>query len=114
MKMPKLVVGYLLDDEVLVKSFTIPESHNWIKWLANEELAQFFGELLELMIQISEGKENSETLQAFLEYWHEIAAEWRELALGDTDPAMFEEDSKTLQPVVTDWNINTLESVLKG
>ena len=114
MKMPKLVVGYLMDDEVLVKSFTIPESHNWIKWLASEELAQFFGELLELMIQISEGKENSETLQTFLEYWHEIAEEWRKIALGDTDPAMFEEDSETLQPVVTDWNINALESALKG
>lgn len=43
MKMPKLVVGYLLDDEVTVKSFTVPESHGWIKWLVNEELAQFWG-----------------------------------------------------------------------
>lgn len=110
MKMPKLVVGYLLDDEVFVKSFTIPESHDWIKWLANEELAQFFGELFELMIQISEEKEDSETLRAFLEYWHEIAAEWRELALGDTDQAIFEEANEVVGNIVTNWN----EAVLKG
>lgn len=114
MKMPKLVVGYLLDDEVFVKSFTIPESHNWVKWLANEELAQFFGELFELMIQISEEKEDSETLQAFLEYWQEIAAEWRELALEDTEHAIFEEDSQTSSTVVTDWSLEALESALKG
>lgn len=114
MKMPKLVVGYLLDDEVLVKSFTIPESHEWIKWLANEELAQFFGELFELMIQISEEKEDSETLQAFLEYWQEIAAEWRELALGDTEHAIFEEDSQTSSTVITDWSLEALETDLKG
>ena len=113
MKMPKLVVGYLLDDEVAVKSFTVPESHEWIKWLANEELAQFLGELLELMIQISEEKEDSETLQAFLEYWEEIAAEWRELALADTDDAIFEEDSETPPPVVTDWNLDAIAAALK-
>ena len=110
MKMPKLVVGYLLDDEMFVKSFTIPESHDWIKWLANEELAQFFGELFELMIQISEEKEDSETLRAFLEYWHEIAAEWRELALGDTDQAIFEEANEVVGNIVTNWN----EAALKG
>ena len=114
MKMPKLVVGYLMNDEVVVKSFTIPESHDWIKWLANEELAQFFGELFELMIQISEEKEDSETLQAFLEYWQEIAAEWRELALGDTERAIFEEDSQTSSTVVTDWNLEALEAAFKG
>ena len=114
MKMPKLVVGYLLDDEMFVKSVTIPESHDWIKWLANEELAQFFAELLELMIQISEEKEDSETLQAFLEYWQEIAAEWRELALGDTEHAIFEEDSQTSSTVVTDWSLEALETALKG
>ena len=113
MKMPKLVVGYLLDDEVFVKSFTIPESHEWIKWLANEELAQFFGELLELMIQISEEKEDSETLQTFLDYWHEIAAEWREFALADTDDAIFEKDGETSPPVVTDWNLDALAAALK-
>ena len=114
MKMPKLVVGYLLDDEVLVKSFTIPESHDWVKWLANEELAQFFAELFELMIQISEEKGDSETLQAFLEYWQEIAAEWREIALANTDDVIFEKDSETPPAVVTDWNLNALEDALKG
>ena len=110
MKMPKLVVGYLLDDEVFVKSFTIPKSHDWIKWLANEELAQFFGELLKLMIQISEEKEDSETLQAFLEYWHEIALSWREIALGEEDSEIFEKASETLGTIVTNWN----EAILKG
>ena len=114
MKMPKLVVGYLLDDEVFVKSFTIPESHDWVKWLANEELAQFFAELFELMIQISEEKRDSETLQAFLEYWQEIAAEWREIALANTDDVIFEKDSETPPAVVTDWNLNALEDALKG
>ena len=110
MKMPKLVVGYLMDDEVFIKSFTIPESHDWIKWLANEELAQFFGELFELMIQISEEKEDSETLQAFLEFWHEIALSWREIALGEEDSEIFEKASETLGTIVTNWN----EAILKG
>ena len=114
MKMPKLVVGYLLDDEVFIKSFTIPESHDWIKWLANEELSQFFGELFELMIQISEEKEDSETLQAFLEFWHEIALSWREIALSEDDPEIFEEDSQTPPTVVTDWSVDALETALKG
>ncbi len=114
MKMPKLVVGYLMDDEMFVKSFTIPESHEWIKWLANEELAQFFGELLELMIQISEEKEDSKTLQTFLDFWHEIALSWREIALGEEDSEIFEEDSETSPTVVTDWNVDALEAVLKG
>lgn len=113
MKMPKLVVGYLMDDEMFVKSFTVPESHDWIKWLGNKELAQFFGELLELMIQISEEKEDSETLQAFLEYWQEIAAEWRKLALEDTEHAVFEEDSETPPTVVTDWNLDALAAALE-
>jgi len=110
MKMPKLVVGYLLDDEVFVKSFTIPESHDWIKWLANEELAQFFGELFELMIQISEEKEDSETLRTFLDFWHEIALSWREIALGEEDSEIFEKASETLGTIVTNWN----EAILKG
>ena len=114
MKMPKLVVGYLMDDEMFVKSFTIPESHDWIKWLANEELAQFFGELLELMIQISEDKEDSETLQTFLDFWHEIALSWREIALGEEDSEIFEEASKTSPTVVTDWSVDALEAALKG
>ncbi|MXV82253.1 hypothetical protein F4X88_16810 [Candidatus Poribacteria bacterium] len=110
MKMPKLVVGYLLDDEVFVKSFTIPESHDWIKWLANEELAQFFGELFELMIQISEEKEDSETLRTFLDFWHEIALSWREIALGEEDSEILEKASETLGTIVTNWN----EAILKG
>ena len=114
MKMPKLVVGYLMDDEMFVKSFTIPESHDWIKWLANEELAQFFGELLELMIQISKEKEDSKTLQTFLDFWHEIALSWREIALGEEDPEIFEEDSETPPTVVTDWSVDALEAALKG
>ena len=114
MKMPKLVVGYLMDDEMFVKSFTIPESHDWIKWLANEELAQFFGELFKLTIQISEEKEDSETLRTFLDFWHEIALSWREMALGEEDPEIFEEDSQTPPTVVTDWSVDALEAALKG
>ena len=114
MKMPKLVVGYLLDDEMFAKSFTIPESLAWVKWLANEELAQFFGELLELMLLISEDKEDSETLQTFLDFWREIALSWREIALDGEDSEIFEEDSETSPTVVTDWNVDALEATLKG
>ena len=114
MKMPKLVVGYLMDDEMFVKSVTIPKSHDWIKWLANEEFAQFFGELLQLMIQISEGKEDSETLRSFLDFWHEIALSWREIALGEEHSEIFEEDSEIPPTVVTNWSVDTLEAALKG
>ena len=66
------------------------------------------------MIQISEEKEDSETLQAFLEFWHEIALSWREIALSEEDSEIFEEDNQPPPTVVTDWSINALETALKG
>ena len=71
MKHPKLVVGYLMNDELFVKSVPLSKSHDWLKWLEVEELTEFFAELLELVTQISEEKENSETLEVFLDLWRE-------------------------------------------
>ena len=75
MKMPKLVVGYLIDDELLVKSVPIPKPHDWVKWLPVEDLVVFFQELFQVITRISEGKENSETLRTFLDRWCEAASE---------------------------------------
>ena len=73
MKHPKLVVGYLMNDELFVKSVPLSKSHDWLKWLEVEELTEFFAELLELVTQISEEKEDSETLKVFLDLWREEA-----------------------------------------
>ena len=73
MKHPKLVVGYLMNDELFVKSVPLSKSHDWLKSLEVEELTEFFGELLKLVTQISEEKENSETLKVFLDLWREEA-----------------------------------------
>ena len=75
MKDAKLVVGYLVDDELLVKSVPIPKPHDWLKWLPVEDLVVFFQELLQVITHISEGKEDSETLRTFLDRWCEAASE---------------------------------------
>lgn len=75
MQKSKLVVGHLMDDQLFVKSVTISKSLDWLKLLETEELVEFFEGLLELITQISSGRENSETLSDFLGYWSEIALE---------------------------------------
>lgn len=80
MKEAKLVVGYLIEDEMLVKSVKISEPLDWISSLVVEELVPFFEELLELIAQISEGKEDSETLRTFLDHWCETALESEDYA----------------------------------
>ena len=42
MKKPKLVVGHLTKDELLVKSITTSKHFDWIKWLEPEEFVAFF------------------------------------------------------------------------
>ena len=79
MKKPKLVVGHLMNDQLLVKSVTTPKHIDWLKWLETEELVEFFGEFLKLMTQISEGKKDAATLSIFL-------ADWRETALINSEP----------------------------
>ena len=79
MKKPKLVVGHLMNDQLLVKSVTTPKHIDWLKWLETEELVEFFGEFLKLMTQISEGKKDVTTLSTFL-------ADWRETALINSEP----------------------------
>ena len=80
MKEAKLVVGYLIEDEMLVKSVKISKPLDWISSLVVEELVPFFEELLELIAQISEGKEDSETLRTFLDHWRETALESEDYA----------------------------------
>ena len=79
MKKSKLVVGHLMNDELLVKSITTSKSFDWLKWLETEELVEFFVELLKTVTQISEGKKDAETLSVFL-------SEWRETALINSEP----------------------------
>ena len=85
MKSPKFVVGHLMDDQLFVKSVKIPKPLDWIKQLGSEELVEFFGEFLKLVTHISEGKENSETLEEFLAYWREIASEMEDYEENDTE-----------------------------
>ena len=59
MKKSKLVVGHLMNDQLLVKSVTTSKHLDWLKWLEAEELVEFFGELLKLVTQISEGKKDA-------------------------------------------------------
>ena len=75
MKMPKLVVGFLMDDEMTVKAANISKPLDWLKELEIGDLVEFFEGLLELITQISEGKENSESIQVFLSLWREVALE---------------------------------------
>ncbi len=79
MKKPKLVVGHLTNDELLVKSVRLSKSFDWVMWLAAEELVEFFTELFTLLTHISDGKKDPETLSIFL-------SEWRETALINSEP----------------------------
>ena len=74
MENSKIVVGQLIDDEMLVKVVTTPEHLEWIKWLGPEELTTFFEELLNLVTQIAQEKEPSETLAIFLDQCRANAA----------------------------------------
>ena len=73
MKKPKLVVGDLMKDELLVKSVATSKSLDWLKGLDAEELVEFLAELLKLVTHISEGRKNAETLSRFLSEWRETA-----------------------------------------
>ena len=72
---PKFVVGQLRNDALSVKPVTISRHLDWLKWLATEDLVEFFEELLKLVTQISVGKEDSEVLDTFLSDWREAALE---------------------------------------
>ncbi len=84
MKKPKLVVGRLLDDQLLVKSIATSKSFDWLKWLETEELVEFFAQLLSLVTQISKKKKDAAVLSTFL-------AEWRETALLNLEPEVIED-----------------------
>lgn len=94
MKKPKLVVGHLMDDQLLVKSVTTSKSFDWLKWLETEELVEFFAALLKMTTQISEGKKNVETLSVFL-------SEWRETALINSEPNVLADITEAQQELAT-------------
>ena len=75
MKKPEFVIGYLMKGGAFIQSIKVPKLLDWFKHLEPEELIAFFQDLLELVIQISSGKEEVETLEEFLAYWREIALE---------------------------------------
>ena len=79
MKKPKFVVGFLMDDELIVKAANISKSLEWLKELEIGDLVEFFEVLLELITQISEGKEDSESLSVFLTLWQEVALEMSDM-----------------------------------
>ena len=68
---PKVVVGRLMGDGLLVKSIATSKNMNWLKWLDAEELVEFFAELLKLVTQISQGKKGADALPLFLSEWRE-------------------------------------------
>ena len=74
MENSKIVVGVLLDDGTIVKVVNTPEHLEWLKWLDPEELTAFFQELLNLVTEIAQEKEPSETLTIFLDQWRADAA----------------------------------------
>ena len=74
MENSKIVVGVLLDDGTIVKVVNTPEHLEWIRWLDPEELTAFFYELLNLVTEIAQEKEPSETLTLFLDQWRADAA----------------------------------------
>ena len=70
----KIVVGHLIDDAMVAKAVNTPENLAWIKWLDPEELTAFFEELLNLVTEIAQEEESSETLTLFLEQYRANAA----------------------------------------
>ena len=90
MKKPKLVVGHLMNDQLLVKSVTTSKHLDWLKWLETDELVEFFAELLKLVTHISEGKKDAETLSIFLD-------EWRETALINSEPEVLADIAEAQQ-----------------
>ena len=80
MKKPKFVVGFLMDDELIVKAADVSKSLEWLKELEIGDLVGFFEGLLELITHISEGKEGSESLSVFLNLWQEVALEMSGMA----------------------------------
>ena len=87
MQKPELVIGYLMKGGTFTNTIKVPQLLDWIKYFEPEDLITFFQDLLELIIQISKGKENVDTLAEFLGYWRELALETeREFSEDYTDP----------------------------
>ena len=83
MKEPKLVVGFLMDDEMFVKSVKIPKSFDFLTAMDFGDVLDFFEGLLELIAQISEGKEGNESLPLFLSAWRTVAAEAEDSTIAE-------------------------------
>ena len=94
MKKPKLVVGHLMNDQLLVKSVATSKSFDWLKWLETEEFVEFFAELFKLLTRISEGEKDAERLSIFL-------SEWRETALINSEPEVLADIVEAQQELAT-------------
>ena len=116
MKSPKFVVGHLMDDQLFVKSVKIPKPLDWIKQLGSEELVEFFGEFLKLVTHISEGKEDSETLEEFLAYWREITSEMEDYEEDDTEnyESFFESLADSLGTALINSGGNILANIAEA
>ena len=51
-----------------IQSIKVPKLLDWIKHLEPPELIAFFQDLLKLILQITSGREDVETLEEFLGY----------------------------------------------
>lgn len=89
MKQPKLVVGFLIDDEMIVKSVKIPKSFDFLTALDFGDVLDFFEGLLELIAQISEGKEGNESLLLFLSAWRTVGAEGEDSTMAAEEGNLF-------------------------
>ena len=89
MEQPKLVVGFLMDDEMFVKSVKIPKSFDFLTAMDFGDVLDFFEGLLELIAQISEGKEGNESLPLFLSAWRTVAAEAEDSTMAAEEGNLF-------------------------
>ena len=70
---PKVVVGRLIDGNLIFKPVTISKTADWLKWLDSDELVEFTADLLKLVERIAKGRKNSTELALFLSEWRETA-----------------------------------------
>ena len=102
MKEPKLVVGFLMDDEMFVKSVKIPKSFDFLTAMDFGDVLDFFEGLLELIARISEGKEGNESLPMFLS--------GRTVAAEAEDSTITAEEGNLFVKILTD----SLQRVMKN
>lgn len=81
---PKVLVGRLLDNQMVMKPIKGLRTADWLKWLDADELVEFITELLFLTAQIAKGRKKPAEVALFL-------SEWRETALLNQEPDILED-----------------------